>query len=349
MKQSAIFNKTRLIGLLSIFILLWSIFYLIPDIFSSLFNTILGKSILLIVTIIIGFNNYLYGVIFFILLIIIYRTLHVKEGFEWQKNTTDKFILIQQTINPHVVFDTNQIKQQASQQELDYFIANGFWPWSRQVQELYKEAVMKNPYIRTDPQEAVNHARTIYNQSIISEMLSWQTKEGQFLLNGVGIYDGSNNPLEDLPSGWGNYGYESGLISKQKNNVIKCGLDASGNNTLMQTILTGKDGITGAQTKQTTPIDFNNLETIVPGFSFINDPCNPCVALDNPSNYSCPFKLELPNTNSKVSNTWQYLWGINTDPLQSLPAAITNNSKLDYNLFPILGELQNEINALFEQ
>ena len=36
-------NKTKLIGLLTILIILWLILYFIPDIMTSLFNTLLGN------------------------------------------------------------------------------------------------------------------------------------------------------------------------------------------------------------------------------------------------------------------------------------------------------------------
>ena len=36
-------NKTRLIGILSILLILWIVLYLIPELFASLFNSILGN------------------------------------------------------------------------------------------------------------------------------------------------------------------------------------------------------------------------------------------------------------------------------------------------------------------
>lgn len=338
-------NKRELIGLLSILIVIWSILYIIPSFFVSLFDTILGNLILIIIVILLGFKNYIHGIIVGVILIVIYRFAHFKEGFTWSKESTDKFVLLQNTINPHVIFDINRVKEQASQEELDYFLTNGKWPWSQQVQELYKQAIMKNPFVRTSPKDAINEARTIYNQSVILEMLSWQTKEGQFLQKGVSINDGSGNPLEDLPSGFGNYGYSSGLISP-RNNVIKCGLDVSGNYVLQQTKYTGKGGINTQQTKETTIVDYNDLTKLIPGFSFINGSCNPCVALDDPPNYSCPFNLDVSGNRHGVSNIWQYLWGINSDPLQSLPTSVTHESNININEFPILSELKNELNNL---
>ena len=74
---------------------------------------------------------------------------------------------------------------EARQEEVDYFLENQLWPWSQEVQELYKESVMNNQYVQINPMDAVTQARQIYNQQIILEIISWQKKEGQFLLNGV--------------------------------------------------------------------------------------------------------------------------------------------------------------------
>ena len=188
-------NKTELIGALSILIVIWSILYIIPSFLFSLFDTILGNLILILFVILVGFKNYVQGIIVGVVLLVIYRFSHFKEGFTWSQDSTDKFILLQKTINPHIIFDINRVKEQASQEELDYFLTNGMWPWSQQVQELYSQAIMKNPFVRTSPKDAINQVRSIYNQAVILEILSWQTKEGQFLQKGVSISDGS---LEDL-------------------------------------------------------------------------------------------------------------------------------------------------------
>jgi len=300
-----LFSRTELIGVLSILIAIWTILYIIPSFFVSLFNTFLGNLILLFVVILVGMKNYAYGVVLGIVLIIVYRFSHIKEGFEWSKDSTDQFILLQNTINPNVVFDTKLIKNQASQEELDYFLKNGMWPWSQQVQELYKESFERNPFIRSSPEEAVNQARTVYNQTIILKIISWQTKEGKFLLNGVSLKD--SNPAE---TGWGNYGYTSKLISGRSNGVIKCAPDASGNYSPVQTIYTGDDGITGVHTKETTPVDYNDLTTLVPGFSFVGSACNPCVALNDRPDYSCPFNLDISGNPVGISSVWKYLWGV---------------------------------------
>jgi hypothetical protein len=191
---------------------------------------------------------------------------------------------------------------------------------------MYGDAINKNVFIRNSPKESIEYSQTIYNQNAILEILSSQTKEGQFLINGISIHDNEPNPQETLPSGFGSFGYKSGLITPM-NDVIKCNIDPYNNNSKLEKIhYTGKGGIFEEQTKIVTPLDYHNLESEIPGFKFINGPCNPCKVFDSPSNYSCPFELDIHekdnyknNKNNKnktgsiqttISSVWKYLWNI---------------------------------------
>ena len=302
-------NVTILIGILTILIVLWLLFYIIPNFFVSLFDTTLGNIILLLIAILVSCKNYKYGIILGITIIILYRfskmsKKNVKEGFTWSQVSINHFIELQHTINPNVIFDATIIQKQATQEDVDYFLKNGKWSWSEKVIELYKEAVSQNPYIRTDPQDAVNQARTVYNEKAILEIISWQTKEGKFLLNGLITKNSENqeNQENKMPSGFGSYGINSGVID-EKNDTIVCNMDTNGNSTLVKTQYEN-----GKQT--TTKVDVNNLENMIPGFSFLNGPCNPCVALNSPPSYTCPFTINEKN-NDQISSIWKYLWNTN--------------------------------------
>jgi len=310
-------NKTMIIGLLTILIFIWLVIYLIPSFFVSLFDTFLGRIILVFIVILVGINNYRYGLMLALILIIFTRFVDIvrqkasnngKEGFELSQISQNDFLHIQHTINPKIVFDMEIIKKQASQTELDYFLKNGMWPWSQEVIDLYTEAVNKNPFIRTYSGDSVNYARKIYNQDAILQLLSIETKEGNFLISGVQINGGPKNYLEDLPSGYGDFGYKSGLI-KHMNPVIKCNIDDNGNASLEKTIYTGKGGIFGEQTSKKNPVDYNNLESEIPGFKFLNGPCDPCKALNSTADYTCPYSLDVKGGSTGVSSVWNYLWG----------------------------------------
>jgi hypothetical protein len=311
-------NKNIIIGLVSVLILIWSIVYAIPDFINSLFHTFLGNLILILITVLILMNNIVYGILSGIIFFILYRVTivsGVKEGFSWTQKSIDEFIAIQKSINPNAIFDVNIIQKQASQEEVNYFIKNGMWPWSKKVIELYKNAVSNNNYIRTNLGYSVLEARKIYNEYIILEILSWQEKEGQFLLTGVTVsYDKNEGKDRD---GLGTYAYNSKLVTDETNpkaSVIKCdsdfeiNADTNKNIVLKQYQYTGDGSIFREHQEKITDVDYNNLEKLVPGFKFLKDPCNPCLALNDPANYSCPFKLDIEDTQEGVSPVWSYLW-----------------------------------------
>ena len=138
-----------------------------------------------------------------IILIILYRFLNLKEGFTWSEESAREFIELQNSINPNTVFDIKEIKKQASQEELDYFLKNKKWPWTKEVEDLYKELLNKNTYVRLNPDDAIKEARTRYNQSIITRMLSGQLDILQDNLN--------HRAILDERDGLGSYPFSSGL------------------------------------------------------------------------------------------------------------------------------------------
>jgi hypothetical protein len=347
-------NKTKIIGLLTILIAVWLILYFIPELFVSLFNTLLGNLILILTVLLVSANNKIYGLLTGLILLILYRFSHISRE-KFTNQSEQDFLNIQHTINKQNVFDMNIINSQASQEEIDYFNKYGIWPWSEDVVNLYTEAVNRNPYVRftaqqrtyedkdvnPDDDRRVNYARRIYNQAAILRILSYQTKEGQFLLNGVLVKDPSGNKMEDLPSGFGDFPYAVGLLENRADDVIKCSMKDEQNPTLERVRYTGKGGIFGEQTEKVTPVDYNDLEKIIPGFTFLNKPCNPCGALAANPDYSCAYRLRVRNKPPFISDVWQYLWGINDNPLESQPSFLTQN--INPNEFPLLSELQIEL------
>lgn len=73
----------------------------------------------------------------------------------------------------------------------------------------------------------------------------------------------------------------------------------------------GKDPIFGSQLQTVSKVEYHDLEKIFPGFTFLHGSCNPCVALNDPPNYSCPFQFkEKKEEGSVTSNIWKKLWNI---------------------------------------
>jgi hypothetical protein len=290
-------------------------------------------------------KQYLHALISVLAIIVVQQLFSIEEGFT--TDSTKEFLDLQSTINPLKNFDMDAIGRQATQEEMDYYLKNKMWPWSEELKEVYTSAIISNPYVRLEPGLAVNRARVIYNESIMWQILSWQTKEGQFLLNGVIVKDPSANPV----SGFGDFPYTSELV-KERHDVIKCA-DDKGKLVLMRTRNVGLDQ-NGAYITKQFPVDLGTLDKVIPGFSFAENPgsphlsynssdrdafgstfskggesgakpelpfgstfskggkggCNPCVALNDPPDYSCPFKLDIMGVKPGVSGVWARLWSI---------------------------------------
>jgi len=302
--------KKEYIGLLSILIVIWLIIYVIPNFFILLFHTFLGNIILLIIALMTASQNKMYGIGLLLLFIMLYQFSHVRnvgiEKFEkregWSDETINDFVIFQNTINPQIKFDLDILQTQASEEDAKYLLKNGKWSWNSEVQKLYMDLVSINPYIRNTPEDSLNTAMTIYNQSAILQALRMQTKEGRFLLSGI---------TYGTPKSEDTYGYDSGLVSKN-DTVIKC-YNNNGKNELTKIEYVGDSGgLTANHIFKKTKLDYNKLEYSVPGFKFINSPCEPCVALNNPADYSCPFNLNTQPTTQQtthnVSAVWKYLW-----------------------------------------
>jgi hypothetical protein len=239
----------------------------------------------------------------------------------WSPELKADFANFENTHNPNFQFDMNIIQKQASPEEVKYLIKNNKWPWSDSVKAMYKDAIMRNSTISMDPGVAMDVAQTIYNETAVKQMLSWNTKEGAFLLTGVTV------------------GHTKGLPDNI-NNIVRCGLsDSNGNgNAVMEKITNvGYDGINGSMTQNISQVSNADIPGLVPGFKFLKGECNPCVALDDPANYSCPFSLNVGD-GGEVSSIWQDLWGLVSG------GGSSNKTKPNKKEFPILNELKNELN-----
>jgi hypothetical protein len=304
-------NRLILIGILSIVIVLWLSLFAIPGLVSSLFNTFLGNIIIFCVIILISIDNFKRGLMIGFAVILLKRAFDFSraEGFQmypnsqWDDNIKRKFVVFQQLINPGIVFDLDIIQKQATQEEAEYLLKNGYWNWTEETEQLYIESTNKNPIVRIYAEEQVAQVKTIYNNNAMLNLLANQTKEGQFLINGVEI-DIKDNPM-DLPNGYGDFAYNSGLEHK-KRPIVKCNLER---NVLEKTDVTGYEGIFNTDLYKTTEVKLDDIENVIPGFKFKKEKCNPCNNLKNPS---CPFELDIKGSEGGTSGVWDYLWNRDT-------------------------------------
>ena len=220
-----------------------------------------------------------------------------KDGFQnyntdsWSPDLIKRFNIYQTTMNKNVnQFDLDQIQRQVSPTEAEEYLKTGIWSWPDDLKNLYIEKVWANPIIKIDPQYALNYAMRIYNQNAVRELLAWNTKEGHFLLYGgdLGVSDG---------------------MPKNVNNTIKCSTDSVDSSHMEKKIYTGMNLWNGYMNSTTTTVKPEDIPKEMPGFSFVKGPCNPCVALNSPGDFSCPFKLNIKGDDS-ISEPWKQLWNL---------------------------------------
>jgi len=354
-------SNTLYVSIISIFIIFSLIVYLKPDIFISIFGTILGNIILIGLVLGLSFYNMktaiAVGLFLFMLVLVVRRSTILKvtdldltvfgikkegkegregrEGFDnssgnnangsnvWSSTLVSEFINFQKVLNPNVIYDMNIVQKQATPDEVSYLFNNNKWPWSDKVQSLYKDAISQSSFINVDPGISMIDAQQIYNETAMKQLLGYNTKEGAFLLYGATIGHNANLP-------------------NNINNIVQCSTDPSGNSILEKIVYNGYDSIYGNLNSTVTQLDYNDLPNQVNGFKFIGTPCNPCVALNSNPQYTCPFALNTGN-GYDVSPVWQMLWNVNPD---SVSSSTTTSSTSSTNNFPILSQLKNEISQL---
>jgi len=357
--------STLYISIISVFIIFSLVIYLKPELFLSIFGTLLGNVVLLGIVLGLSFHHMksaiALGLFFFMLVLVVRRSniqkitdldfnFGVKEGFTdaivvdnstnsfvgtsgitttngWSSTLVDEFVNFQKTLNPNVTYDMAIVQKQATTDEVAYLFKNNKWPWSDKLQSLYKEAIAQNSFLHVDPGISMIDAQQVYNETAMKEMLSYNTKEGTFLLYGATVGHNKN-----LPS--------------NINDTIMCSTNAKGDSILEKIVYNGYDSIYGNLNTTVTEIDYNDLPKQVNGFKFLGTPCNPCVALKSSPEYTCPFALNTGN-GYDVSPIWQMLWNITPESVTTTTTMNSSSHSTDTtNSFPILSQLKNEMNQL---
>jgi len=223
----------------------------------------------------------------------------IKTGFQ-NNNTTSKkwdvelikrFNKYQTTISKNkTYFDLDILQNQATPLEVEQLMETGYWPWTDDLKNDYINNVLSSTIIKIEPKYALDYAMKTYNQNAARELLAWNTKEGHFLL-----YGGDLGVTNEMP--------------KNVHNTIKCSIDSNGNSVMEKKIFTGMNLWNGYMNSNTTVVKPEDIPKYMRGFSFVNNPCDPCVALNSPGDFSCPFKLNIKGDDS-ISNPWKSLWGL---------------------------------------
>ena len=218
------------------------------------------------------------------------------DGFQnsnsqWSPDLINRFIKYQQTVNENnTQFDLDILQKQATPEEAEEMLRTGYWPWPDDLKQEYTEHVMSSTIIKIDPEYAVSYAMKIYNEDTVREMLAWNKKEGHFLLYGgdLGVTDGLPNNVR---------------------NTMKCSTDINGNSVMQKKIYTNMNYGNGYIGEKVTSVEPADIPNEMAGFSFVNGPCDPCVALNIPGDFSCPFKLNVKGDDD-ISNVWKKMWNL---------------------------------------
>lgn len=216
-----------------------------------------------------------------VILLVLLSNKSIIEGYTnilaWPDDLIKRFIAYQTTVNRGSnQFDLAILQQQASPEEAETLLETGYWPWPDDLKYDYMDKVWSNPILKIDPAVSLDYTMKIYNQNAATKLMSWNTKEGEFLL-----YGGKTG--------------DKGSIMCSDDSVMK------------KTVTNGYNLWNGFPYTSTTTIENADIPQQMPGFSFVNGPCNPCVALED--DYSCPFKLNIKGDDT-VTPIWKKLWNI---------------------------------------
>ena len=211
----------------------------------------------------------------------------LKEGYTsstWSNELIERFLAYQYFHNPRYIFDIDIIQKQASSEEAEDYLNNGNWTWSPEVEKLYTNYVSQLPFVSISSNSSLEDAKKIYNETAITDLMAWNSKEGQFILNGAVI------------------GQSPGL-PKNINNQIKCNTKGK----MIKIINKDVDIYPGYMIQEKKFLPSEDIPKTLAGFKFIDEICNPCI---QGGKNNCKFKLNIGD-GGEISSIWEYIWGIN--------------------------------------
>jgi len=193
-------------------------------------------------------------------------------------------------IFPNTTIDTSLNSslyfKRVNNEDLYFYSENNKYNWDKETIKLYKD-FLKSQQISindNDFNEYVDKLRSIYNQNMILELMSYETDRHKLLTNGV-VVDASHNLLQPWDA------YTMTLSDSQY--IAKC------NGNLQKFTSESDSG---------TDISLNTLK----GLSFPNGSCNPCDSLLSPDNvdrYKCKYNLNMKNKNGLTGDDiWNKIW-----------------------------------------
>lgn len=120
---------------------------------------------------------------------------NLKEGFvdnnnnnnEWSLDTIKKFLKFQSTMHRNAVqYNLDVIQKQATPEEVEYLLSHGYWYWTDELKKLYTDAINKSTIVSVTSGNALKYGMQTYNPTAVTELLAWNTEEGNILLQQCG-------------------------------------------------------------------------------------------------------------------------------------------------------------------
>jgi len=207
----------------------------------------------------------------------------------WKPETVYNYLLTQKTNNENIIYDPVILQQNATQEEADFFLTNGYWPWSQETKDEYIKILDKNTIVRNFAPKSVDTDQKIYPEKTIQEILAFNTPEGKFVLQDT-ISNEKENQERASNRGMGIFGFTSGLLNPSSNKIVGCRKLRSDQTDQPYLITPGK-GTYSQVLPKARKLDYAEIPELINGFEFTNGPCNPCTILNLPPDYSCKFKV----------------------------------------------------------
>jgi hypothetical protein len=189
--------------------------------------------------------------------------------YQWSEDLKKRFLEYQNTMSRNDYnYNLEILQQQVPPEEVEEYLKTGYWNWDETLKKLYLDKVQSSTLVNIVPEVSLDYAMQMYTPEAAKQLLAWNYKEGEFLLYGA----------KDIHK-----------------NIVKCSSD--------------DDPFLTSDRRENNNKKINNedIPNVVPGFSFINEPCNPCVAINNLSNSNCAFKLNIEGDDT-TSEIWKRIW-----------------------------------------
>ena len=222
------------------------------------------------------------------------------------RNYSDKIEYTAESAFPGISIDnslnSSLYYKRVNNEDLYFYNENDKYDWDSSTIQLYK-IFLNNQNISISDEDFnayVEKLRTIYNQHMILELMSYETNRHKLLTSGV-LVDGSHNLLEPWNA--------STMSLTGSQYIVKC------NNNKLQKF-----------TSSDTDVGTDVSLSLINGLSFPSGSCNPCDSLlapDHADRYQCKYDLNMQKSVGLSGNgIWDKIWNSLTSSSATSAASV---------------------------